>query len=65
MKLYEIELIENGFVVHYTKLIEEGLVGANNKPITRKVWRERFYKDFQGAIDFIAKHQEEGRSEQR
>jgi len=64
MKLYEIELIENGFVVHYTKLVQESS-GIKDQPMTRKVWRERFYKTFQDAVDFIAKYQEEIRGEQR
>ncbi|MCK5602667.1 hypothetical protein KAR91_12375 [Candidatus Pacearchaeota archaeon] len=64
MKLYEIELIENGFVVHYTKFIEESS-GIKDHPATRKVWRERFYKEFKDAIDFILKYQESIRSEQR
>ena len=65
MKLYEIERIENGFVVHYTKMIQESS-GVRDVPgPSRRVWRERFYKEFQDAIDFISKYQEEVRSEQR
>lgn len=58
MKLYEIEQIENGFVVHYVKLIQES-VGGRDQAYTKKIWCERFYTLFDDAVDFISKYQAE------